>query len=48
MPFDNPLQTPYGDLELLIEARSRISRREAWVRGHFQKKGVTVSWPRYR
>jgi hypothetical protein len=38
MPFDNPHQSPYGDLELLIEARSRISRREAWVRGHFQKE----------
>jgi hypothetical protein len=39
MPFDNPHQTPYGDLELLMEARGRISSREAWVRGHFQKEG---------
>jgi hypothetical protein len=31
MPFDDPHQTPFGDLELLMEARGRISRREAWV-----------------
>jgi hypothetical protein len=39
MPFDNPHQTPFGDLELLMEARDRISSREAWVRGHFRKGG---------
>ena len=39
MPFDNPHQTPFGDLELLMEARGRISSREAWVRGHFRKGG---------
>jgi hypothetical protein len=39
MPFDNPHQTPYGDLELLIEARGRVSSREAWVRGHFRRGG---------
>ena len=39
MPFDNPHQMPFGDLELLIEARRRISRRDAWVRGHFRKGG---------
>jgi hypothetical protein len=38
MPFDNPHQTPVGDLELLLEARGRISRSDAWVRGHFQKE----------
>ena len=43
MPFDNPHQTPYGDLELLIEARSRISRREAWVRGPFPKRKSLLS-----
>ena len=37
MPFDNPHQTPSGDLELLMEARDRISRSEAWIRGHFRK-----------
>jgi hypothetical protein len=39
MPFDNPHQTPFGDLELLMEARDRISRKEAWVQGHFRKGG---------
>ena len=39
MPFDNPHQTPFGDLELLMEARGRISRRDAWVQGHFRKGG---------
>ena len=39
MPFDNPHQTPFGDLELLMEARGRISSRDTWVQGHFQKRG---------
>jgi hypothetical protein len=39
MPFDNPHQTPFGDLEVLMEARDLISRKEAWVQGHFQKRG---------
>jgi hypothetical protein len=39
MPFDNPHQTPFGDLELLMEARGRISSRDTWVQGHFQKGG---------
>jgi hypothetical protein len=39
MPFDNPHQTPFGDLELLMEARGRISSRDTWVRGHFRKGG---------
>jgi hypothetical protein len=39
MPFDNPHQTPFGDLELLMEARGLISKREVWVRGHFRKGG---------
>jgi hypothetical protein len=38
MPFDNPRQTPFGDLELLMEARGRISSRDTWVQGHFQKE----------
>ena len=38
MPFDNPHQTPCGDLELLMEARGRISSRDTWVQGHFQKE----------
>ena len=39
MPFDNPHQSPFGDLELLMATRGRISRREAWIRGHFRKGG---------
>jgi hypothetical protein len=39
VPFDNPHQSPLGDLELLLEARGRISRREAWIRGHYRKGG---------
>ena len=39
MPFDNPHQMPFGDLELLMEARSRISSKHFWVQGHFQKDG---------
>ena len=45
MPFDNPHQMPFGDLELLMEARGRISSREAWVRAISKKMGATVSWP---
>jgi hypothetical protein len=36
MPFDAPYQTPFGDIELLTEARSRISNRKFWVQGRFQ------------
>jgi hypothetical protein len=36
MPFDAPYQTPFGDIELLIDARSRISNRRSWVQGGFQ------------
>ena len=39
MPFDNPHQMPFGDLELLMEARGRISSRDTWVQGHFRKEG---------
>ena len=39
MPFDNPHQMPFGDLELLMEARGRISSRYTWVQGHFQRDG---------
>ena len=39
MPFDNPHQSPFGDLELLMEARGRISSRDTWVQGHFQNRG---------
>ena len=36
MPFDAPHQTPFGDIELLTDARSRISDRRTWVQGSFQ------------
>jgi len=36
MPFDNPHLTPIGDLELVIDARSRISSQASWVQGHFK------------
>jgi hypothetical protein len=36
MPFDNPHQAPFGDAELLRDARSRLSRRRNWVQGRFQ------------
>jgi hypothetical protein len=36
MPFDAPYRTPFGDIELLTDARSRISNRKTWVQGRFQ------------
>jgi hypothetical protein len=36
MPFDAPCQTPFGDIELLTDARSRICNRNSWVQGRFQ------------
>lgn len=36
MPFDNPHQAPFGDIELLREARSRISSKSDWVQGRFR------------
>ena len=36
MPFDNPPGTPFGDIELLWDARSRISNRDHWVKGRYQ------------
>ena len=36
MPFDAPYQTPFGDIELLTDTRSRISDRKTWVQGRFQ------------
>jgi hypothetical protein len=36
MPFDNPHHTPFGDAELLRDARSRVSNRNDWVQGRFQ------------
>lgn len=36
MPFESPYQMPFGDIELLVDARSRISDRALWVRHRFQ------------
>lgn len=36
MPFDNPHQNPFGDLELLIDARDRISTHAKWMQGGFR------------
>ena len=36
MPFDNPHQTPFSDVERLLAARSRISNRDHWVKHRFQ------------
>ena len=43
MPFDNPHQTPFGDLELLMDARGRISSRETWGSGPFPKRKASLS-----
>jgi hypothetical protein len=39
MPFDNPHQTPFGDVEILADARNRISDQNTWVQGRFQDGG---------
>jgi hypothetical protein len=36
MPFDNPHEMPFGDIEILREARGRISHRRDWVQGCFR------------
>jgi hypothetical protein len=36
MPFDNPDQAPFGDLDLLMDARNRVSSRDRWVQGQFR------------
>ena len=38
MPFDNPHQTPFGDIELLQDARHLISDRRDWVQDRFQDR----------
>jgi hypothetical protein len=38
MPFDAPCPTPFGDIELLADARSRICNRNFWVQGRFQDR----------
>jgi hypothetical protein len=36
MPFDNPHYAPIGDLEILMDARSRIAKQNMWVKGSFR------------
>ena len=36
MPFDALFQAPFGDIELLTDARSRISNRGSWVQNSFR------------
>jgi hypothetical protein len=36
MPFDNPYEMPFGDIEILRDARYRISNRRDWVQGCFR------------
>jgi hypothetical protein len=36
MPFDNPHEIPFGDIEILRDARRRISSRRDWVQGCFR------------
>ncbi len=36
MPLDNPHEVPFGDLEILMDARNGISRRQSWVQGRFE------------
>lgn len=36
MPFDIPHPVPVGDLQILLDARDRISDREAWLKQCFK------------
>ena len=36
MPFDNPQQRSFGDTEILINARSRVSDADHWLRFAYQ------------
>ena len=36
MPFDNPHELPFGDLEILRTARSHISNKGSWMKCGFQ------------
>ena len=37
MPFDAPYQTPFGDIELLIDARVASYNRKSWVQGSLRR-----------
>jgi hypothetical protein len=36
MPFDNLHRTQFGDIDLLLDARSRLSNKTDWVQGRFR------------
>jgi hypothetical protein len=38
MPFDNPPQGPLSDVEILLDARSRIDDPHCWLKGEFSKE----------
>ena len=39
MPFDNPQQGSFGDTEILINARSRVSDADHWLQFAYQGSG---------
>jgi hypothetical protein len=36
MPFDNAFEGPFGDIEILMDARRRIADSGHWLRGQFR------------
>jgi hypothetical protein len=36
MPLDNPHQVPFGDTDILMDARSIICDRDRWLQGGFR------------
>jgi len=36
MPFDNPFEGAFGDIQILMDARSHISSKGDWVKGCFR------------
>ena len=44
MPFDNPKQGSFGDTEILINARNRVSDADHWLGLPTIKEIVSVWW----
>jgi hypothetical protein len=36
MPFDNPFEGPFGDVRILMDARSRIADADRWLQRGFR------------
>jgi hypothetical protein len=36
MPFDNPYDSPFVDIRILVDARSRIADKSHWVKDKFR------------